>query len=143
MTRYGTAITLIITIHSVCFIGAAFNHTRDIIENGILLQSGRPAFYHLFWASLAAFRFFSDLYLRHVGVGCVRSHVVGESNHLGGPGITTRQLRCPTSGPSNLKWIIFMGAMLARSMSTLTFRVNMAPVSSAIKEHWNRTLKCH
>ncbi|MEZ6130059.1 MAG: hypothetical protein R3C59_15350 [Planctomycetaceae bacterium] len=52
MTRYTSVYLLVLAIYSVCFIGAAFNHTRDILANGFLVHSGRPISTHFFWTSL-------------------------------------------------------------------------------------------
>lgn len=52
MNRFGAAITLLLVIYSLCFIGAAINHARDIWANGLLLHSGRPPVCHVFWTSL-------------------------------------------------------------------------------------------
>ncbi len=52
MTRYTSVDTLVLAIYSACFIGAAFNHTRDIWANGFLVHSGRPIWTHIFWTLL-------------------------------------------------------------------------------------------
>lgn len=53
MNRYASVSSLVLAVYSVCFIGAAFNHARDLWSNGFWVHSGRPDWAHVFWTLLA------------------------------------------------------------------------------------------
>lgn len=44
---------VLFAFYSVCFLGASFNHGRDILLGGFLPYRDVPLFYNLFWTSLA------------------------------------------------------------------------------------------
>lgn len=52
MTQHGTPLAILFAIYSICFLGAAFNHARDILIGGFLPYGDAPLCVNAFWTSL-------------------------------------------------------------------------------------------
>ena len=53
MKTWATSLTLFFCLISACFIGASFNHTRDMVLGGVFPYRSVPFFFNAFWTSLA------------------------------------------------------------------------------------------